>query len=107
MIKEVLGDRAFKFKYKDTITLALLYPIFNSFRNVSNNEIRLNADNIKDVLVNVEQSQVCIFNPNGNVNGDSKGSRYTMERINKLILKAIGANVNKRERILSKVIKTS
>ncbi|MGV8984281.1 HNH endonuclease, partial [Clostridium sp.] len=62
---------------------------------------------IREVLINVEQSDVCIFNPNGNVNGDAKGARYTMERINEMILAAIGDNVDNRERIFSKEIKTS
>ena len=106
LIKDVLGDRAFKFKDKDTITLTLLYPIFNSFRNIPSKDIRLNSDKIREALINVEQSDVCIFNPNGNVNGDAKGARYTMEKIEEMIVEAIGDNVDIRERIFPKEIKT-
>lgn len=98
LIKDVLGDRAFKFSGKDGISMTLVYPIINSFTNFDHKDIRLNADKIREALVNINQPDVCIFNPNGNVNGDAKGVKYTIDRINSIIQDAIGTNTDSRER---------
>lgn len=107
LIKDVLGDRAFKFKDIEgekphKVTNTLFYPIFNAFKNIDSKDIRLNADKVREALVNLSQSDVCIFNPNGNVNGDAKGVRYSMDRINNIVLDAIGGNTDDRSRLFPK-----
>jgi hypothetical protein len=91
LIKDVLGDRAFKFKdiegeKSHKVTNTLFYPTFNAFKNIDSKDICLNADKIREALVNLQQSDVCIFNPNGNVNGDAKGVKYSIDRINNIVL---------------------
>lgn len=102
LIEDVLGDKAFKFKDKDSLTLTLVYPIYYCFSNLNDKDIRLNADNIREVIINLMQADVCTFNPNGNVNGDAKGVKYTLDIIENIILKAIGENCDARTRIFPK-----
>ncbi|MVX66476.1 DUF262 domain-containing protein [Clostridium chromiireducens] len=98
LIEHILGDKAFKFKDKESLTLTLVYPIYSCFSNLNERDLRFNADSVREAIINITQADVCIFNPNGNVNGDPKGVKYTLDKIEKVIKDAIGDNCDTRMR---------
>lgn len=94
LIEDVLGDRAFKYKSQTNINNTLLYSIYYSFSSIDHQLIRENADVIREKLINIEAKDICLYNPNGNVNGDAKGIRYSINKVYELIqdsLEFIGA----------------
>lgn len=81
LIDDVLGDRAFKYKGETKANNNLTYGIYYSFSQFNHQLIRNHADEVRELLTNLTQDDICIRNPNGNVNGDAKGTRHSLIQV--------------------------
>lgn len=85
LIDDVLGDRAFKYKGDTKANNNLTYGIYYSFSQLNPQLIRNHADEVRNLLTNLTQEDICIFNPNGKVNGDAKGTRHSINKVFELL----------------------
>lgn len=98
LIKDVLGDYAFKFigDENSKFTNVLFYPTVNTFMNGDRELIIKNADNIRNIVKNIKQEDICAFQPNGKILGDKKGIRYNIEQFDYLVNNSLDIDATRK-----------